>query len=335
MTANKVVSDGRKPYRSQLRATVVITIAWAIAPVAVSAQDYPTRPIRVVVPVTPGGTNDALARIVGDKLSARFGQSVVIENKPGAGMHLGTEAVLRSQPDGYTLLASPSGPLAVSQSLYPKLGFDPSTFVAVSVLAKLPYVLVVNPKLRVANVAELVAYARAHPGKLNYASPGTGSSSQLATEWLKILAGLRITHVPYRGSAPALTDLIAGHVDLMIDNLGNSAQHIADGKLRALAVASEARTAELPEVPTIADTFPGFVASSWFAMVAPPKTPPAIADKLSQAIAEALHAPDTVKRLRDLGATPVGGSPAETAAFIRAEAERWRRVIVEAEVRPD
>jgi tripartite-type tricarboxylate transporter receptor subunit TctC len=307
----------------------------AVVPTIALAQDYPNRAIRIVVPVTPGGTNDALPRIIGEKLTARFGQPIVIENKPGGAMMLGTEAVLRSEPDGYTLLASPSGPLAVSQTLYPKLGFDPSTFVAVTVMAQLPYVLVVNPKLPVASVRDLVAYAKANPGKLNYASPGTGSGSQLSAEWLKILAGIRMAHVPYRGSAPALTDLIAGHVDLMIDNLGNSAQHIADGKLKALAVGNKARIPELPDVPTMAETFPGFVATSWFAIVAPPKTPPAIADLLSQAMAEALRMPDVVKRLRDFGATPVGGTPAETAEFIKAETERWRRVIVEADVRPE
>jgi tripartite-type tricarboxylate transporter receptor subunit TctC len=319
-----------------LRRPLAAAIFVALMPAAAMAQpDYPNRPIRIVVPVTPGGTNDALPRIIGERLTARWGQAVIIENKPGAAMHLGTEAVLRSEPDGYTLLASPAGPLAVSQNLYPKLGFDPSTFVAVTVMAQLPYVLVVNPRLPVSNVRELVDYARANPGKLNYASPGTGSGSQLAMEWLKILAGLRITHVPYRGSAPALTDLIAGHVDLMVDNLGNSAQHIADGKLRALAVANAARVPDLPSVPTMAETFPGFVATSWFAIVAPPKTAPPIADKLSRAVSEVLRMPDVVKRLRDFGATPVGGSPSETADFIKAESERWRRVIVEADVKPE
>jgi tripartite-type tricarboxylate transporter receptor subunit TctC len=316
-------------------ALAVAIVSAAMSTTAWAQADYPNRPIRIVVPVTPGGTNDALARIVGEKLTVRFGQPVVIENKAGAAMHLGTEAVLRSEPDGYTLLASPSGPLAVSQTLYPKLGFDPGTLVAVTVLAQLPYVLVVNPKLPVANVHDLVAHAKANPGKLNYASPGTGSGSQLAMEWLKILAGLRIAHVPYRGSAPALTDLIAGHIEMMIDNLGNSAQHIADGKLKALAVTTAERVPELPDVPTMAETFPGFVATSWFAMMAPPKTPPAVVALLSGAISEALRMPDAVKRLRDFGATPVGGSPAQTAAFIKAESERWRRVIVEADVRPE
>src|SRR5262249_34171652 len=166
-----------------------------------------------------------------------------------------------------------------------------------------PYVLVVNPRLPVSNVQALVGHARANPGKLNYASPGTGSGSQLAMEWLKILGGLRIPHGPYRGAAPALPDLIAGHVDVMVDNLGNSAQYIADGKLKALAVTTGTRVPELPDVPTMAETFPGFVATSWFAIVAPPKTAPAVANKLSQAISEALRMPEVVKRLRDFGAT--------------------------------
>lgn len=308
----------------------------AAAPAAVLAQaDYPSRPIRIVVPLPPGATADTLPRIIGEKLTARWGQPVIVENKPGAAQNLGAEAVAKSEPDGYTLLATPQGPLVISGALFPRLGFDPAAFVPVTIMASLPYVLVAHPKLPVASVRELVAYAKANPDKLNYASPGNGSSTQLAVEWLKSLAGIRMTHVPYRGAAPALTDLLAGHVDLMIDNLGNSLTHIRDGRLRALAVAEDKRIAALPNVPTMAETYPSFVTASWFAIMAPPRTSPALAAKLSQAMGEALRMPDVVARLRDLGATPVASTPAETAAFIKLESERWSKVIADANIKPE
>src|SRR5262245_39003509 len=308
----------------------------ASAPMAALAQaDYPNRAIKIVVPLPPGATADTLPRIIGEKLTARWHQPVIIENKPGAAQNLGAEAVAKAEPDGYTLLATPQGPLVISGALFPRLGFDPAAFVPVTIMASLPYVLVVHPKVPVSTVPELVAYAKANPDKLNYASPGNGSSTQLVVEWLKSVAGIRMTHVPYRGAAPALTDLLAGHVDLMIDNLGNSLTHIRDGRLKVLAVGDDRRIAELPNVPTLAETYPGFVASSWFAIVAPPGTSPALVAKLSQAMGEILRMPDVVQRLRDLGATPIGGSPAETAAFIKLETERWRKVIIDADIKPE
>ena len=317
------------------RAILCAALLAAAPAVALAQADYPHRAIKIVVPLPPGATADTLPRIIGEKLTARWHQPVIIENKPGAAQNLGAEAVAKSEPDGYTLLATPQGPLVISGSLFRQLGFDPAAFVPVTVMASLPYVLIVNPKVPVTSVPELVAYAKANPDKLNYASPGNGSSTQLAVEWLKSLAGIRMTHVPYRGAAPALTDLLAGHVDLMIDNLGNALAHIRDGRLRALAVGEAKRIAELPNVPTLAETYPGFVTSSWFAVVAPPKTPPALAGKLSQAMGEILHMPDVVQRLRDLGATPIGGTPEETAAFIKLETERWRKVIADADIKPE
>ncbi len=308
----------------------------AAAPAAAQAQaDYPNQAIKIVVPLAPGGTADILPRIIGEKLAMRWGKPVVIENKAGGGQHIGTELVARADPDGYTLLSSASGPLVVNPSLYQNLSYDPAAFVPVTVMASLPYVLVVNPKVPAANVKELVSYAKANPDKLNYAAPGGGSQTQLAVEWLKVLSGAKMTFVPYKGSAPAVTDLIAGHVDLMFDNLANSLQHIREGKLRALAVANEKRLQEFPDLPTMAETYPGFVATSWFAILAPPKTPPAIANKLQQAIAETLHMPEVEKRLHDLGATPVGGTPADTAAFLKQETERWHTVIQAANIKAD
>jgi tripartite-type tricarboxylate transporter receptor subunit TctC len=306
------------------------------APAAALAQaDFPNRPIRIVVPLAPGGTSDLLPRMVGEKLTLRWGQPVIVENKPGGALHLGAEAVARAAPDGYTLLLAPQGPLVLSPSLYAKLGYDPAAFVPVTLLARLPYVFVANPKVAASNIPELIAFAKANPDKLNFGTPGTGSAQHLAVEWFKMLTGVRLTHVPYRGTAPAIADLLAGHIQLMFDNAANALPQVREGKLRALAIGAPPRIPELPDVPAMAEFFPSFLAASWFAIVAPPKTPPAVAARLSQAIGEALRMPDVTKRLEGLGATPVGSSPDETAAFLRQETERWRKVIIDAGIKLD
>jgi len=307
---------------------------FAAVPAAALAQaDFPNRPIRIVVPLVPGGTSDLLPRMIGEKLTARWGQPVIVENKPGGALHLGTEAVARAAPDGYTLLLAPQGPLVLSPSLYRKLSYDPAAFVPVTVLARLPYVFVANPKVPASSVPDLVAFAKAYPDRLNFGTPGTGSAQHLAVEWFKILTGVRLTHVPYRGTAPAIADLLAGHVELMFDNAANALPQVRDGRLKALAIGAPPRIPELPDVPAMAEFFPGFLAASWFAIVAPPRTPPDIAAKLSRAIGETLRMPDIAHRLHGLGATPGGSSPDETAAFLRQETERWRKVIVDAEIR--
>src|SRR6185295_3778125 len=261
---------------------VALTL-WFVS--AGAAQDYPSKPIRIIVPLPPGANGDLMPRILGQQLSAKLGQPVVIENRSGAAQNLGAEIAYRAEPDGYTLLATPQGPLVISPSFIPKLNFDPSQFVPITIMARLPYILVVHPKVPVETFAAFIAYAKANPDKLNYGSPGLGSSTHLTGELLKLAAGIRMTHVPYAGLAPAINDLLAGHTDVMIDNLGSSLQHVRDGKLRALAVTSTSRIAELPDLPPIADTYPEVVASAWFAVVAPPKTPDGIAQKLSQAFA--------------------------------------------------
>jgi tripartite-type tricarboxylate transporter receptor subunit TctC len=300
-----------------------------------TAQTYPLRPIRIIVPLPPGANGDLMPRILAQHLSTKLGQPVVIENRSGAGQNLGAELAFRAEPDGYTLLATPQGPLVITPSFGPRFSFDPSQFVQVTVMAKLPYILAVHPKVPVNTFAEFIAYARANPGKLNYASPGVGTSGHLTGEMLKLAAHIEMTHVPYAGLAPAMTDLLAGHVDVMFNNLGEGLPQVQEGKLKGLAVAGETRAAELPNMPAVAETYPDVVSTSWFAIVAPPKTPAPIAAKLSQNFAEILREPEVEKRWRELTLTAVGGTPDEVAAFFKAETERWRKVIVAGHLKPN
>lgn len=292
------------------------------------AQTYPTKPIHIVVPLPPGSNGDLMPRILGQHLSQKLGQPVITENRSGAAQNLGAEYVSRASPDGYTLLATPQGPLVISPSFYPNLPFDPSQFVGITIMAKLPYLLVVHPNVPVNTFASFIAHAKANPGKLNFGTPGLGTSSHLTGEMLKLASGITMTHVPYTGLAPALTDLLAGHTDVMVANLDASLTYVQGGKLRALAVTSEKRAPELPDVPAVAETYPDFASTSWFAVVAPPKTPPEIARKLSHAFAEILREPEIEKKWREMSLTPVGGTPAEVEVFLKEETARWRRVIV-------
>jgi tripartite-type tricarboxylate transporter receptor subunit TctC len=292
--------------------------------------------VRIIVPFPAGGSADLLPRIVGEKLAARWGQPVVVENRAGAAGNIGADAVYKADPDGYTLLSAPPPPLVINKLLYPKLTYDPEQFVPATVIASIPNVLLVHPKIAANSVQEFIAYARDNPGRLNYASQGSGSTSHLTAELFKSMAGgLRITHVPYKGTAPALADLLAGQVELMFDNLGVSLPHVRSGKLRALGVGSAKRVAALPEVPALAETLPGFVAVAWFGIVAPPKTPAAVAEKVAAGVAEALRQPDVQKRLAAMSAEPMGLGPAETARFMKQEAERWGAVIRSAGVKVD
>ena len=256
---------------SKLCGVAVVMIVFAATPVA--ADDYPNRSVRIVVPFPAGGTADAIPRLIGDWLSRKWGQPVVIENKAGAAGNIGAEAVANAEPDGYTLLSSPPPPLVVNQNLYPKLGFDPSVFVSISVMAVVPTALVVNPARVAANtVPDFIAMARANPGKITAATQGNGTTSHLTSEMFQMLAKVKFVQVPYRGSAPALQGLVAGDVDIMFDNLGVSLALVQSHQLKLIAVGTERRMASLPDVPTIAETLPGFVSSAWFAVVAPPRT---------------------------------------------------------------
>jgi len=313
-------------WRTIAGAVVVVAAFMSLSPVL--AQDYPTRSVRIVVPFPPGGTADAMPRIIGDWLARKWGQAVVIENKAGAGGNVGAEVAANADPDGYTLLSSPPPPLVINQNLYPKLGFDPLAFVPISVMAIVPNALVVNPvKITADTVPQFITLARANPGKITSATQGNGTTSHLSSAMFQMLANVQFVNVPYRGSAPALQGLVAGDVDIMFDNLGVSLALVQGGKLKLIAVGTERRMTSLPEVPTIAETLPGFVSSAWFAVVAPPKTPQGIAAKINADINEALQQPDIVKRLADLSAEPVGGTTAAAAAFMRQEVERWRAVI--------
>lgn len=292
-----------------------------------AAEVYPSRPIKIVVPVPPGPMLDVMPRMIADKLSAKWSKAVVIENRPGAAQNLGAELVAKAAPDGYTLLATPPGPLVVTQHLFKELSFDPAALVPVTILVKVLPVVVANPKVPADNLAELLQYARANPGKLTFGSPGVGSTPHLAGLQLMKAANIQFVHVPYQGMAPAMNDLIAGHIDVMIDNLGNVWPHVKEGKLKLLAVTTDSRLPQVPNVPSVSETLPGFAHADWFAFAAPPKTPADIVTKLSLAIADALKSPDVMKRLDDYVVVPVGSSPADAANFIKQESGRWRQVI--------
>jgi tripartite-type tricarboxylate transporter receptor subunit TctC len=316
---------------------LILALAAAIAGLdSARAQDYPTRLVKIVVPFPAGGTADILPRILAERLSRKWGQTVIIENHTGAGGNIGAEFAAKSDPDGHTLLASPPPPLVINQNLYPHLEFDPLQFVPIVVMARVPNALVVNPdKNKASTVKDFIAYAAANPGKVTDATQGNGTTSQLTSEMFQMMAHVKLQSVPYRGSAPALNDLVAGSVDCMFDNLGVSLQFVKAGKLKLLAVASPQRMASLHDIPTIAETLPGFASVTWYAVVAPPRTPTGVINKVNAGINEALRDPDVQKRLSDLSAEPVGGTPQETTAYLKQEVERWKNVIVSAHVTLD
>jgi tripartite-type tricarboxylate transporter receptor subunit TctC len=317
------------------RGVLAASLALAILPAV--AEDYPNRPIRIVVPYSAGGTVDILARLVGAKLQAAWGPPVVVDNRTGAGGNLGADLVAKAESDGYTLLVTSSPPLSINVSLYRDLPFDPvRDFAPVSLLVDVPNLLEVNPQLPARSVAELIGYAKAHPGKLNFASQGNGTTSHLAGELFKLKAGIDITHVPYRGTAPALNDLVAGNVELMFDNLVSSLVFVRAGRLRALAVGSAARSAALPDVPTLIESgLPDFETTAWFALVAPAGTPQAVVARLSTATATALREPDVAARLVDLGATVVASNPEALGVRIKSEIARWGAVVKAAHITLD
>jgi len=294
------------------------------------------RQLKLVVPFPAGGTADILPRVVAEKLRDQFPGGVVIENRTGAGGNIGADYVYRADPDGSTMMASPPAPIAINQFLYKKLAFDPAKWAPVTVIATVPNVLDVNPKLPVHNVSELIAYLKAHPGKVSYASQGNGTTSHLTASLFMQLTGTEMTHIPYKGTAPALVDLIGGQVDVFFDNLSSSMPFQKSGKLRILAVADEHRSPALPDVPTFGEqNLPAMNAVTWFAVVAPPGTPAATVAATQKDIAAALALPDVKQRFAEQGAEPRGWSPEQTGRFIQAESAKWNKVIKSANVTLD
>jgi tripartite-type tricarboxylate transporter receptor subunit TctC len=314
-----------------LRRTAIFLIAMGLSAIAsipcASALDYPTRPVRFVVGYPPGGSTDILARLIGQRLSEKLGQQFVIENKPGAGNNIATEAVVNAEPDGYTvLLINPAN--YINASLYGGLRFNFIRDIApIAAFNRVPNVMTVNNDVPAKTVAEFITYVKANPGKVNMASAGNGTSVHLSGELFMAMTGTKMQHVPYRGAAPALTDMLGGQVQVIFDNMPSIIQHVRAGSLRALAVTTAERSSQLPDVPTVAETIPGFEASALFGMGAPKKTPPEIIAKLNQEINAALAEPETQKRLIELGGEPLIGSPDAFAAMIAAETEKWEKVV--------
>ena len=315
---------------------IIIGVAAVVGIANAQQQDtsnYPNRAVRIIVPFPPGGAADALPRIVADKLRQRWNQSIVLENRAGAGGNIGASVVAASDPDGYTLLASPPGPIAINQMLYQSLSYDPLSFEPVVILASVPNVLVVRSDFPAKTVPELIAYGKANPGKITFASQGNGSTAHLSAELFQSMAGIKMTHVPYKGSAPAEVDLMAGVVDIMFDNLTSALPQYKAGKVRILAVGSQQRAAPVPDLPTVRELgLPDFQAVTWFAIVAPAKTPSAIISRINKAVNAILKMPDVESEFLVQGAQPYGGTPADMAQFVAGERRRWGDVIKAAHI---
>ena len=305
-----------------------LLLATASAGAQLNAADYPGKPVKIVVNVAPGGGVDTATRIVGEKLRARLGQPFVVENRPGAGGNIGAEAVFQSEPDGYTLLSSSPSPLAINGWLYKKLNFDPAGFEPVAMMSRIPNVLVVRHDFPAKTVHDFIAYAKANPGKLTYASQGIGTASHLTAELFMTLTGTRLVHVPYKGTAVALTDLVAGHVDLSFIQFSAVHELHRSGKARVLAIAADKRAEILPEIPTMAEAgLPDVVSETWNAISAPPKTAAPVIVKLNQAINEVLREPDVLARFRELQVLVGGGDAAQTRKFVEDQRALWGKVI--------
>ena len=318
-------------------ARAMILALGTLASHAALAQAYPAKPIRLVVPFPPGGSTDIVARIVAQKLSDRLGQQVVVENRGGAGGTIGAEAVAKAPPDGYTLVVGTTSTHAVAPSVYGKIGYDPvKDFAPISLIAVTPYLLVVNPSVNVKSLQEFVGYVKARPGKLNYASAGTGSTTHLAMEMLKSAAGLYIVHIPYNGNGPAGTAVIAGQVEILFGSLPAVLPHAKSGRVRPLAVGTPKRSPSLPDVPTVAESgFPGFDASLWLAIMAPAGTPAPIVDRLQKEIHAVIASRDTADALNKSGAEPITSTPAELAAMVKDGVEKYGKVVKQAGVKPE
>lgn len=296
-----------------------------------AADAFPSKPVRIVVPFTPGGSTDILARAIGQKLSELWGQPVVVENRPGAGGNVGVELVAKSAPDGYTIVMGHIGTFAANPSLYKPLPYDPvKDFAPITLVANVPNVLVVGPSVQARTLGELIAHAKANPGKLDYGSGGNGSAAHLATEYFKLQTGVSMQHVPYKGTAPAIADLLGGQIGLIITGAPPLMPHLRSGKVRALAVLSPRRLAVLPDVPTVAESgYPGFAAVQWYGLFAPAGTPKDVVARINRDTIRALRDPGVAERLASEGAEPVGDTPEQFGAFVKSEIELWGKVIRE------
>jgi tripartite-type tricarboxylate transporter receptor subunit TctC len=317
--------------RRRLMLGGIALAAGAAAPLAAQAQAFPSKPVTIVVPFAAGGTTDILARVIGQALNKELGQSVVVDNRAGAGGNIGAQLAAKAVPDGHTLFMGTVGTHAINQSLYRKLPFDPvKDFAPLTRVAMVPNLLVAHPAKPYKNVKELVAYAKANPGKVNFGSSGSGSSIHLSGELFNALAKVDMVHVPYKGSAPAVTDLVGGQIDIMFDNMPSAIQHVRSGRLRALAVTTARRSPELPDVPTIAEAgVTGYEATSWFGMFAPAGTPAPVVARLHSALVKVLADPAVKKKLAEQGAEPYSETPEQFAEFMRKETAKWSKVVKE------
>ncbi len=307
----------------------------ALAAVA-SAAGFPDHPIRVIVSVPAGGGVDTVTRIVTDKMRAALGQPLVVENKPGVSGSLAAETVFKAEPDGYTLLASQPAPITTAPFLYKSLNYTPTELVAVAIMSHVPNVVLVRKDFPAKTVQELIAYAKANPGKINYASQGIGTTSHTTAELFQSITGTKMTHVPYKGTAPAVNDLLAGNVDLMFNELATSVELHNSGRARILAVTVKERVPSLPDIPTLEELgIHGCISDTWHALTAPPKTPPEIVGKLNAAANAAMHDPGLLERFAALSISPGGGTPAEASAFVKEETQRWGDVIHKAGIQPE
>jgi tripartite-type tricarboxylate transporter receptor subunit TctC len=298
-------------------------------------EPYPSRTVKIVVPAAPGSTTDTLARLVADHLGQRWGKATIVENVPGGAMNIGAGNAARAAPDGYTLLVAPPSPLSFNHLLYRDPGYDPTKFVPITMLAKIPNVLVVRKDLPALTLQDLIAYGKANPGKLSYASQGVGSTAHLSAAQLEVQAGIKMVHVPYRGAQPALTDVVAGHVDMFFDTLATSVPLYRDGKVKLLGVADLKRADVAPEIPTFSEAgLPGFKSITWFGLVAPPSTPAAVAEKINRDAVELLRSKEVGDVLRKISLEAGATSPAETTKFFADEAALWAKVIKEAGIEP-
>ena len=314
--------------KKTLAACAVGLVAALAASLAGAQGTFPTRTVRFIVPFPGGGINDVLARIVGEKLQTRWGQPIVIENKTGAGGNIGAELAYQSEGDGYTLLLSPPGPLAVNQSLYKQLSYKPQEFVPITVVGSVPNVVIVRKELPVNSLKELIDYVKANPGKVTFGSQGNGATPHLTGMMFQGMTDTRMVHVPYRGENLVLNDMIGGHVDVFFGNLAAGGPPFRDGRVKILALADTHRSPMLPEIPTTAEAgLPGLVSTGWFALAAPPKTPPPLASEIAKAAVETIKMPDVQAKFRAASVEPVGNSPAEMAAFVAEESRRWSDII--------